>query len=205
MSYSKLAGGEYTHLEIAALTETDQSDPEGVINTPMAMMALKESASGLGQGMLSLLKAFELPKTLLGPGRFKFHDSMIKMSYLKSLMGEEWNTDLINTQNLDKVNFANAGFGIYAGVVAMVLLVCFGGPAILGASRVGAKAISVAGIRNRHSELMSAVKDIAPIDSPPIIPNNAKAELALSYHITGMLQNNKAQLGKALEILQNAK
>lgn len=205
MSYSKLSGGTYTHLEIGALTETSQVDHEGVINTPMALLALKEGATGLGQGILSLLKAFELPETLLGPGRFQFHDSMNKTSYTKDLTGKEWNPDLINTPNLDKTYFANAGFGIYAGVVAMVLLVCFGGPAILGASRVGVKAISAVGIRNRHSELMSAVKDIKPIEKPPIMPNTAKSELALAYHITGMLQNNKAQLGRALEVLQNAK
>lgn len=205
MSYSKLAGGEYTHLEIGALTETSEMDTTGVINTPMAMLALKESATGLGKGMMSLLKAFELPETLLGPGRYKFHKSMSKTAYVRSLRNKEWNGDLINKHNLDKTEFANAGFGVTAGVLAMVLLVCFGGPAVLGATRVGTKAISMAGIRRRHAEMMSAVEDIAPVEKPPIIPNTAKSELALALHITGMLQNNKAQLNEALKVLQNTK
>jgi len=205
MSYSKISGGDYTHLEIGALTETSEIDPSGVINTPMAMLALKESATGLGKGMMSLLKAFELPETLLGPGRYKFHKSMSKTAYTRSLRNQEWNGDLINKHNLDKTEFANAGFGVTAGVLAMVLLVCFGGPAVLGATRVGSKAVSAIGLKRRHAELMTAVQDVAPVERPPIIANTAKSEIALALHITGMLQNNKAQLNEALKVLQNTK
>lgn len=108
--------------------------------------------------------------------------------------------------NLEKTEFARLGIGlVIAGLIAGILPVAstLGGGALAVAKvapAVGAqsatRALQNAGLRNDIDDMLATM-------APPILPNQAKIELALLRFIMGMRDNDRSQLVKAVRQMQS--
>lgn len=205
MGYNKLSGGELSHLEVMTLTEKFPDDTNGVINTHYLMASLAMTIGGATGSLFDLIKTVELPG-LLGPGRYSW-GGMSATSVPTPLFGaRKWNPAFINMDNLEKTEFARLGIGlVIAGLIAGILPVAstLGGGALAVAKvapAVGAqsatRALQNAGLRNDIDDMLATM-------APPILPNQAKIELALLRFIMGMRDNDRSQLVKAVRQMQS--
>lgn len=202
MSYSKIAGGELTGVEIASLSGKLEDDTHGVINTPMAFAGIVDWMGGAGSSISGLLKQIDgsIPKNFYSDGKYKF-GVMGETSLPEDLFGNEWDSRIINPDNLGKAAFANLATQI-------VLLAILGFCARLVAPhlmRVGVSAVTGLNRRAYNAKLMSEVEQIGDLMAAPNMGSNAKMQVALHKHIQGMYDNDSDSLAQALKVLAKSK
>jgi hypothetical protein len=199
MSYTKLSGGELTALELNALSGGLVDDYRGTINTPVALAALVDTLFSEGSDLVGFLSDL-VPREFLGEGRYAY-GPFRQQSLPIALDGSSWNSDVINTNNLSKKDFAVTGTGLLLAIAVSYLVKNFG---LNGGATAAVAAGGVISRRLHRASVMSALEQqSAEAQQPPAIANSAKTEIALGLLLSGMAKNSSAELKRGIRILQD--